>query len=143
MTICFLDKSKVKQITALYRDNFSDGWSEDMLISGFESGRFYAIGAFEGQTLIGVITFSTACDEADIEGVTVDNAFRKRGIGYALYECAQKFLIEKGIKSIFLEVRATNFSAQNLYIKAGFNKISVRKNYYADGEDALVMKKEL
>ena len=48
MTICFLDKSKVKQITALYHDNFSDGWSEDMLISGFESGRFYAIGAFEG-----------------------------------------------------------------------------------------------
>ena len=44
---------------------------------------------------------------------------------------------------MFLEVRSSNTPAINLYKKAGFTNLSVRKKYYDDGEDAVVMAKEL
>ena len=44
--------------------------------------------------------------------------------------------------SIILEVRKSNFSAINLYLKFGFSELGIREKYYYDGEDAIVMKKE-
>ena len=60
-----------------------------------------------------------------------------------LIQGLEKALLEKNIEKIFLEVRLSNLPAQNLYIKNGFNRINVRKSYYSDGEDAVVMAKEL
>ena len=41
--------------------------------------------------------------------------------------------------NVFLEVKRTNFPAINLYLGFGFEEIDIRKKYYIDGEDALVM----
>ena len=49
---------------------------------------------------------------------------------------------ELGAERIMLEVRASNASAITLYEKFGYVKISVRKRYYADGEDADIMEKK-
>jgi ribosomal-protein-alanine N-acetyltransferase len=39
-----------------------------------------------------------------------------------------------------LEVRVTNYTAQNLYRKYGFSEAGVRHRYYSDNqEDALIM----
>ena len=46
------------------------------------------------------------------------------------------------LKKITLEVKASNTKALNFYYKNGFTKIDVRKKYYKDGEDALVLMKE-
>jgi len=48
--------------------------------------------------------------------------------------------------SIFLETRASNLAAKNLYEKFGFKRIDIRKNYYKtfDGrEDAIIYRKKL
>ncbi|OGO06584.1 MAG: hypothetical protein A2Y73_04695 [Chloroflexi bacterium RBG_13_56_8] len=45
---------------------------------------------------------------------------------------------------VTLEVRAGNFTAQNLYLKYGFSFVGTRKGYYSDNrEDALLMKTPL
>jgi ribosomal-protein-alanine N-acetyltransferase len=41
----------------------------------------------------------------------------------------------------FLEVRVSNESAKKIYETYGFKDISIRKSYYADGEDAYVMRR--
>ena len=51
-------------------------------------------------------------------------------------ECAAREL-----KKLFLEVRESNLPAISLYEKYGFIKISQRKKYYKDGENADVMLK--
>jgi len=47
-----------------------------------------------------------------------------------------------GSEMLFLEVRLSNISAQNLYLKLGFNEIGMRENYYrlsgGRREDALI-----
>ena len=50
---------------------------------------------------------------------------------------------EKGAKRVFLEVRVSNAPAMSMYLKYGFCGLYARSRYYADGEDALVMVKEL
>jgi ribosomal-protein-alanine N-acetyltransferase len=47
---------------------------------------------------------------------------------------------EIGAKWVTLEVRVTNYNAQNLYRKYGFREAGVRHRYYSDNqEDALIM----
>jgi ribosomal-protein-alanine N-acetyltransferase len=52
-------------------------------------------------------------------------------------------LREMGVKQVFLEVRDNNAPAIALYEKTGFEKISVRRDYYGTGSDALIYKIEL
>ena len=44
---------------------------------------------------------------------------------------------------MFLEVRVSNAEAQMLYLKCGFRGLYARTRYYPDGEDAVVMSREL
>ena len=50
----------------------------------------------------------------------------------------------EGAARITLEVRASNFAAQELYRRFGFQAVALRRGYYQDsGEDALVMMRDL
>lgn len=42
-------------------------------------------------------------------------------------------------ESVLLEVRASNQPAQQLYASLGFECVGLRKKYYGDGEDAVLM----
>lgn len=50
---------------------------------------------------------------------------------------------QNGQSTAWLEVRASNAGAVSLYEKLSFTRTAVRRGYYSDGEDAIVMCKEL
>ena len=50
--------------------------------------------------------------------------------------------VDYDIVSAFLEVRASNCAARALYEKLGFREIYVRRRYYGNGENAVIMRKE-
>ena len=52
-------------------------------------------------------------------------------------------LLVKNVNELFLEVRVSNTPARSLYKKMGFEEVGVRKKYYEDTEDAIVMLKEI
>ena len=144
MTIKPLKNADADKIAALNEKFFSDGWNENVLISSFESGRFYVLGAFnEKEELIAYVGYSVAGCSADIEDVFVIPEARGEKIASVLMENALCDLKKKGVTEIFLEVREKNFIARNLYGKFGFNIVSLRKKYYRDGENALIYKKEI
>jgi ribosomal-protein-alanine N-acetyltransferase len=141
--IALLSKDNLLEILALYDGNFDDGWTESQLISAFDSGRFLAFAKRQGQKLIALLTISTTQFDADIEGIVVDKEFRNKGYAIELLDFAENELKNQGIEKIFLEVRKSNIPAKSLYEKIGYKEISVRKKYYNDGEDAVVMAKEI
>ena len=59
------------------------------------------------------------------------------GVGKMLIEHLLNTIPYKS--SVFLEVKKGNFPAINLYSSFGFDKIGIRKKYYRDGSDAVVM----
>ena len=109
----------------------------------FDSGRFLAFAKRQGQKLIALLTISKTQFDADIEGIVVDKEFRNKGYAIELLDFAQAELKNQGVEKIFLEVRKSNQPAKSLYLKKGYKEISVRKKYYNDGEDAVVMAKEI
>ena len=133
----------IDRIVCLQQQNFADGWNKSMLESAFSTGRFVAIGIEEDEKLIGLISCSYNDYDADIEGITVDNEYRRNGFAKALLGLLEVKLQEKNIEKIFLEVRQGNTPAKNLYSGCGYKEISIRKKYYSDGEDAVIMAKEL
>ncbi|MBO7149437.1 MAG: ribosomal protein S18-alanine N-acetyltransferase [Clostridia bacterium] len=143
MKIVDLLSSDIDKILALYENNFADGWNKNMLESAFNSGRFISLGIEEDEKLIGIISCSTTEFDADIEGITIDEDFRRNGFAKALLGLLEVKLKEKNIEKVFLEVRLSNTPAKNLYLGAGYKEISIRKKYYSDGEDAVIMAKEL
>ncbi len=64
--------------------------------------------------------------------------YRGKGIAKKLLEYSLEYLDSKNIEVITLEVRYSNYAAQDLYEKYDFNYEYKRKYYYSDGEDALV-----
>lgn len=69
----------------------------------------------------------------------VRREFRGMGIGKKLLAEAIKRLESRGKKRITLEVRVSNFQAQELYKKFGFRIVETIPAYYSDGEDAYLM----
>ncbi len=79
----------------------------------------------------------------DIINFLVDTPYQHQGIGQALYRKLEQSALIDDATEITLEVKEQNIQAQTFYLKQGFEKISIRKNYYHDGSDAYLMRKEL
>ena len=114
-----------------------------MLASSFESETFKGVLAEDGGEIIGYGGITIAADSADIDNVAVTEIYRRGGVGTAIMAELLKVARENGVKKVFLEVRVSNYVAMGLYLKSGFKGVYARTRYYPDGEDCLVMVKEL
>lgn len=143
MTIRKLRLSDVDFLASSREFGFSDGWTEKMMDESFSVGNFFGFIAEEDGAPTGYITLSGTEDFCDIESVFVRPDKRRRGVAEKLFDTAEKSVVKMKIPAMLLEVRESNAPAKNLYSKKGFVVISTRKKYYPDGENAVVMKKEI
>ena len=121
----------------------ADGWSAESFKSEVEKENGVVICCYADCCVVGLICGYFAGDEADITSVAVDEDYRHNGIALQLLQEFEKNLPEY-ISEIFLEVRESNIPAISLYEKCGFEKLSVRKNFYENpSENAVVMVKKL
>lgn len=119
----------------------NEGWSAESFISEVKKDNGIVICCYADNCVSGLICGYFAGDEADITSVAVDENYRRLGIGSKLIQEFLKNLPEY-ISDIFLEVRESNSPAIGLYEKYGFEKISIRKNFYSNpDENAVVMRK--
>jgi ribosomal-protein-alanine N-acetyltransferase len=75
-----------------------------------------------------------------IATIAVDSRYRRRGIGRALLHACEAKL---GVPRSRLTVRISNQSAIIMYEKDGYATTEIWNGYYNDGEDGIVMEKEL
>lgn len=79
-------------------------------------------------------------DEAHVVSIGMRTEYRGFGLGELLLISAIEQAIEMESRVVTLEVRVSNYVAQNLYKKYGFTERGTRKGYYSDNrEDALIM----
>jgi [ribosomal protein S18]-alanine N-acetyltransferase len=91
----------------------------------------------------GMLMARVVADEAEIVTLAVSPASRRRGLGRRLLVAAMHRAAVMGARAMFLEVAASNAPAMALYARAGFTRAGFRPRYYANGEDALVLRAEL
>lgn len=131
------DLKKVLQIESA---SFSRPWTEQHFQYEIDSPFGHPIVALSDDgTLAGYLCLKLVLDEAEILDVAVAKSRRGMGIGRLLVQWALDFSGERGASLLFLEVRAGNVEAIALYRSFGFREAGRRKNYYDNGEDAILM----
>jgi len=93
--------------------------------------------------MAGYLCWWLIAGEMEIQNVATDPDWQRRGIGRALVAQALAAGHDAGASRALLEVRVGNVGAIALYRSFGFTDSGIRKRYYADGEDALLMELDL
>lgn len=99
--------------------------------------------ACDNNVVVGYAGVFCVPPDCDVQTIAVDGASQGAGIGKQLLATMVEYAMQRGCDGVLLEVRARNASARALYEQAGFVVIHTRKAYYPDGEDALILRKEL
>lgn len=91
-------------------------------------------------SIVGFAGLWLMIDEAHITTIAMHPGFRRRGLGEFLLVNLIDIAYDIGARWVTLEVRVSNYTAQNLYRKYGFREAGLRHRYYSDNqEDALIM----
>ena len=129
----------VSKIVELENNTLGTTLGEKMLDMAIRSPLAYYYCYEENNKLLGYISTMFDGEIVEILNFCVDKEYQHQGIGKKLISYVLSYLNTLGAKSSILEVRESNINAINLYKKIGYKQISVRKNYYSNGENALVL----
>ena len=129
----------VSKIVELENNTLGTTLGEKMLDMAIRSPLAYYYCYVENNKLLGYISTMFDGEIVEILNFCVDKEYQHQGIGKKLISYVLSYLNTLGAKSSILEVRESNINAINLYKKIGYKQISVRKNYYSNGDNALVL----
>lgn len=114
-------------------------WTEKLFSDGLE--RHLCLVAERAEQIVGFAVVQFVVDEASLLNIAVEPTQQKQGIGRLLLDEVLAQASAKKATTVFLEVRASNQRAIQMYQQAGFNEMGLRKNYYpsANGKEHAVM----
>ena len=115
-------------------------WSRESLLQLASAGLTTTYVADLKGGVAGFLIGRSAGGEFEILNAAVSKAHRRHGIGSKLVACALDFARGAGIAHVYLEARASNRPAIELYARHGFAECGRRTRYYRDPvEDALLL----
>ncbi|GAA0177699.1 ribosomal protein S18-alanine N-acetyltransferase [Clostridium sediminicola] len=137
--ICKIDACHIDELVDINHNSFEHPWSRESFLSEVTNKFAHYIGIKIDDKLAGYIGIWFIMDEAHITNVAVYPYFRRMGLANKLLQAALRLCHKHDIVAITLEVRDSNIPARNLYTKFGFIEEGIRKKYYENGEDAIIM----
>ncbi|MBI3019603.1 MAG: ribosomal protein S18-alanine N-acetyltransferase [Deltaproteobacteria bacterium] len=127
------------KIDVLEKQSFPDPWSLALFEELLENPSQNLYVARKEKDIVGYVAFWKILDEVHILNLCVAPGQRREGIGSQLLQfCLNQYSTEE-VSLFSLEVRQSNRAAQSLYQKFGFEIKTIRKNYYPNHENALIM----
>ena len=140
MNIRRIEQKDINSILLLEKLLYKDPWGKQNFESELSHNDYAYMYVLEhNDVILGYAGFWLSYEYATITKVSINPAVQKKGLGYYLFNVLINKAIELGATSFSLEVRESNLVAQRLYEKSGFQKKGIRKGYYSDGENAIVM----
>jgi len=135
-----MDMSDVPYVFNTEQEVFGKSIEESMLYDELIYNKMsqYFIALKDGKRL-GYIGVWITEPNAEIVNIVVDKANRQQGTGKLLMHEAMQYCAKHDVDMVTLEVRKSNDAAIHLYESFGFKQEAIRKNYYNNGEDALLM----
>lgn len=111
-------------------------WTNDDLVKSFKVDGHFWVGAIVDQKLVAIILFTRTSSQAEVLYLETQFNWRRRGLMVRLMKW---WFEESPDLEIFLDVHSRNFHAIGLYQQLGFEQSGMRKSYYRDGGDCLLM----
>ena len=137
--IKLLDPSHAKDMSQIYSQCLKASWDEKYFTNILTKDVTSTYGVFDEGELVGFLLATVIADEAEIITFAVKPDYQGRGLGKSLLK---NLLQNPDIEKYFLEVSVENNIAGKLYESQGFQKVGIRKEYYATldgrGVDAII-----
>lgn len=136
----WLDSQDAPLLAAVHAQLFQPPWQSTAFVSLLAQPGVYGLLACRKGAPAGFIILQRAYDQADVLTLAITPAMQRQRIGLHVVRVACRMGRLCGVKTVFLEVSASNHPAIACYGKAGFVRAATRPAYYADGSDALVLR---
>lgn len=135
----------IPAIIAIEKESFADPWDESVFLEAltyYPSTYFVAVcdGAVAG-FIVGGLEDTGENIYGHLCNLGVSPRYRRRGIGKLLVRRTEHQFAAELATGVQLEVRVSNNGAQRFYHRLGYRPVFAIDQYYANGEDALVMMK--
>jgi ribosomal-protein-alanine N-acetyltransferase len=117
-------------------------WTHRTFISELaemRNGSRYYMVAYVDDVMVGYAGLMFSGNDAHVTNIAVDPEWQGRGVATEMMLDLAILSHERGCEAMTLEVRHTNTAAQNLYRRFGFVPAGVRKRYYENTDDAIIM----
>ncbi len=148
------EEHDIPGVLRIERASFADPWSADSFLTSLEVDRMRFLVAEERRegdgretgdgVLLGYVIALVLAEEAEVADIAVSADARRRGVGGLLLDRVSEELTQRGVRSVYLEVRESNSAARALYESRAFRPVGRRRGYYRSPvEDALVLKRDL
>lgn len=141
VTIRPMTEADLDRVLELERAIFTEPWRRSFFLSDINRPAGLCIVAEEQGTIIGY-AIAWGAEEVHLANLAVAEDARRQGVGSKLIAAVLDFARRRGAQSIYLEVRASNHIARKFYAHHGFIPTYLRKGYYQNGEDAIVMERD-
>ncbi len=119
--------------------DFDDFWNYNIFKSELENKHSKYIVLKNHNEIIGFAGIWIPVDEAHITNIVIKKSYRHQGYGTILLENLIKLAKSLNLKSITLEVNESNTFAIKLYEKFKFENLGIRKKYYKNNKNAIIM----
>lgn len=130
-----LTKEDLDEFILLETSLFKSSFPKADLNKELENNGLYIYGAFD-EKLVGFVYGYFVIDTFEVFNIGVKKDYRRMHIASRLM---QEVLNIKDLKVVNLEVANTNTGAISFYKSLGFKENGIRKGYYEDGSDAILM----
>ena len=135
-----MTKEHLDKIKENLKEDFDEFWNENVLKNELENpASTYIVAKDEQNNIVGYAGIWQPIDEAHITNIVTKKDKRRNKIGTRMLEELIKVAKEKKLKDITLEVNVNNIPAINLYKKYNFKEVGIRKKYYNNSDDAIIM----
>lgn len=95
------------------------------------------------KSVVGYVVIWRDLDKSQIYNLLIFSDYRRKGFAFQAIKLLEEKIKQLSVHDFTLEVRVSNKAAIALYEKSGFKTVTVRKDYYQNHEDALLMLKKL
>ena len=141
--LSFSNAANAEVLSQIHGECFDIPWPPSEMAKLLAMPGSLTITALEGEEPVAFVLVRTAADEAEIITIATRPFAQRRGIAKKLLTGLSSQLARQAIASVFLEVAAGNQAARGLYEKCGFATVASRAKYYANRDDALVMRRTI
>lgn len=131
--------SHLLEIKDILSSDFDNFWTYTIFESELKnSNSKYFVAIIENE-IVGFAGIWKSVDDIHITNIVTKISKRHKGIASKLLEKLIEVAKNDSTTSLTLEVNENNENAIKLYEKYNFKKIGIRKNYYGQNENAIIM----
>ena len=142
-----MERGHLDEVLLIERASSFTPWSREMFLEELRNplahAFVYKVDGTDIPILAGFICFRNVGEESELLNIGVHLHYRRKGIGRKLMQFYIEFGEATHVKTFYLEVHVSNPPAIRLYEEFSYQPAGMRKKFYQDKFDALMMVKRV